>query len=313
MPDGRLKKAVLDKRGVYQLGLQGPDIFFYNLPMLRFSDCRNVGSVMHDHRVNRFFQCYLAAMDGLAVSDPDESECAEAYLAGYISHYIADSIIHPYIYGRINYNPEIDEKLYMGVHGQLESDIDAILLMKFEHLKPSEFSRADTVEFDGKDLGFLSEFLAECINKTFYSDLPGKGYHITAADVSRSVRSVRIENRLLADRKGIKKSIVSKLERIYPGYPIVSGMFTTDTIVNSETKALNLDHEQWVDPWDTSIRSSASLPDLYKETVKKTDEVMTLTAELFETGLPLADEDKIVLLDELGNRSFHSGLDVKDF
>ena len=46
-------------RWLYQLGLQGPDIFFYNLPILRHRDYRNVGTHMHESHVNLFFRNYL--------------------------------------------------------------------------------------------------------------------------------------------------------------------------------------------------------------------------------------------------------------
>ena len=56
MPQTSLKFIIAKYRWLYQLGLQGPDIFFYNLPILRHRDHRNVGSHMHEHLVNRFFR-----------------------------------------------------------------------------------------------------------------------------------------------------------------------------------------------------------------------------------------------------------------
>ena len=47
MPSGQLKFIIAKYRWLYQLGLQGPDMFFYNIPILRHRDYRNVGSYMH--------------------------------------------------------------------------------------------------------------------------------------------------------------------------------------------------------------------------------------------------------------------------
>ena len=55
MPQNNLKFIIAKYRWLYQLGLQGPDMFFYNLPILRHRDHRNVGSYMHEHHVNYFF------------------------------------------------------------------------------------------------------------------------------------------------------------------------------------------------------------------------------------------------------------------
>ena len=57
MPQNNLKCIIAKDRWLYQLGLQGPDMFFYNLPILRHRDHRNVGSHMHEHQVNDFFRC----------------------------------------------------------------------------------------------------------------------------------------------------------------------------------------------------------------------------------------------------------------
>ena len=42
MPQNNLKFIIAKYRWLYQLGLQGPDMFFYNLPILRHRDHRNV-------------------------------------------------------------------------------------------------------------------------------------------------------------------------------------------------------------------------------------------------------------------------------
>ena len=57
MPQNNLKFIIAKYRWLYQLGLQGPDMFFYNLPVLRHRDHRNVGSYMHEHHVNDFYRC----------------------------------------------------------------------------------------------------------------------------------------------------------------------------------------------------------------------------------------------------------------
>ena len=59
LPSNPLKHIISKYRWLYQLGLQGPDMFFYNIPILRHRDYRNVGSYMHEHHVNLFFDVYL--------------------------------------------------------------------------------------------------------------------------------------------------------------------------------------------------------------------------------------------------------------
>ena len=42
LPNNYLKHVISKYRWLYQIGLQGPDIFFYNIPILRHRDYRNV-------------------------------------------------------------------------------------------------------------------------------------------------------------------------------------------------------------------------------------------------------------------------------
>ncbi len=102
MPGNQLKYTIAKYRWLYQLGLQGPDIFFYNIPIIRHRDYRNVGSYMHEHHIRDFFSCYLDSLGEI----PSKQQRAEglAYFCGYLCHYIGDSICHPYVYGRIGYD-----------------------------------------------------------------------------------------------------------------------------------------------------------------------------------------------------------------
>ena len=92
MPQNNLKFIIAKYRWLYQLGLQGPDMFFYNLPVLRHRDHRNVGSYMHEHHVNDFFRCAFTRLS--KIESRQQREEGLAFLCGFISHYIGDSICH---------------------------------------------------------------------------------------------------------------------------------------------------------------------------------------------------------------------------
>ena len=74
MPFTPLKHTIAKYRWLYQIGLQGPDIFFYNIPILRHRDYRNVGSHMHEYHVNRFFRNCLNEI--AAISSKQQREQA---------------------------------------------------------------------------------------------------------------------------------------------------------------------------------------------------------------------------------------------
>ena len=55
LPNNQLRRIISKYRWLYQLGLQGPDMFFYNIPILRHRDYRNVGNpVLSPCNITRF-------------------------------------------------------------------------------------------------------------------------------------------------------------------------------------------------------------------------------------------------------------------
>ena len=77
LPNNQLKRIIAKYRWLYQLGLQGPDMFFYYIPVLRHRDYRNVGSYMHEHHINEFFRCSLNRLSRL--QSRQQREQAAAY------------------------------------------------------------------------------------------------------------------------------------------------------------------------------------------------------------------------------------------
>ena len=84
MPQNNLKFIIAKYRWLYQLGLQGPDMFFYNLPILRHRDHRNIGSYMHEHHVNDFFRCAFTRLS--KIESKQQREEGLAFLCGFIGH-----------------------------------------------------------------------------------------------------------------------------------------------------------------------------------------------------------------------------------
>ena len=166
LPTNQLKFIIAKYRWLYQLGVQGPDMFFYNIPVLRHRDYRNVGSYMHEHHVQDFFSCCLKHLS--SIPSRQQREQGIAYLAGFFCHYIGDYICHPFVYGRIQYDPKKPTTHAHGLHALLENDLDALLLARYKKKKPSQFNQAATICLNGLETQFISRFLADCINETYY-------------------------------------------------------------------------------------------------------------------------------------------------
>ena len=308
MPQNNLKFIIAKYRWLYQLGLQGPDMFFYNLPVLRHRDHRNVGSYMHEHHVNDFFRCAFTRLS--KIESRQQREEGLAFLCGFISHYIGDSICHPYVYGRIHYDAEHPTAACHGLHAKLENDIDALLLMKYKKKKPSQFNQAATICLNGQEIQFLSRFLSRCINETYYPITERNIFQVTEGMVTRSVYAIRFGGRLLSDPAGHKRNTIQFFESMFLKHPIASKKLVTDDTPKGVRKTLNLDHEVWTNPWNKTLASSASFLDLYRQTLQKCNLMYYQFNSMLTSEIPLKDQSFEMFLSELGNYSYHSGLDV---
>ena len=307
MPFTPLKHTIAKYRWLYQLGLQGPDMFFYNIPILRHRDYRNVGSYMHEHKVNAFFECCLRRIG--TIRSRQQQEEAISYLAGFMNHYIADSICHPYVYRRIGYPVDAPTSMHHGMHAHLENELDAILLWKYKKKKPSEFNQTATICLNGQEIQFISHFLASCINETYYPITYRNNFQVTPAMVHRSIWALRFGCRTLSDKTGKKKFGIAQVESIFVNHPVASAKMVTDSVTDYRSSC-NLNHEAWGNPWDPTRVSTASFVDLFHETLDKCSRVYALLNSAVTDNVPLDKQDLSPLLMELGNESYHSGLPV---
>lgn len=322
LPSNPLKHLIAKYRWLYQLGLQGPDMFFYNLPILRYKDNRNVGSYMHEHHVRDFFVTYI--QETLQIPSHQQREQAIAYFCGYVCHYICDSICHPFVYGRIQYDTDQSSMKYHGLHAQLENEIDAILLQKYKKKKPSQFNQAATICLNPQEMQFITRFLCDCINIAYYPITYENNYQVTPRMIHRSILAMRYGCRTLADPSGHKRNRVEFMESIFLKNPVITHKIVTDQAPDPR-KSLNLDHETWTNPWDRRLASNASFMDLFRQSLARCGRVYSLialrllarqnpapelTAEHKKTSPETVSEeiDFTDIIEELGNYSFHSGL-----
>ncbi len=98
--DTHLKSCIFAYRQEYNVGLQGPDIFFFYKPY-RKTDIADYGIVCHEQPAIRMFAPILAKV---------RENAALSYLMGLICHYTLDACCHPYVYG---HSRELSDHLRM--------------------------------------------------------------------------------------------------------------------------------------------------------------------------------------------------------
>ena len=107
-----LKEVIIHHRDLFDIGVHGPDIFFYDLMHKELS---RFGSQLHYKPAREFFE-HCAEV----YRENDEKDEMLAYLLGFLSHFALDSQCHGYI------NKKVRES---GIsHNKVEAEYDAHMI-----------------------------------------------------------------------------------------------------------------------------------------------------------------------------------------
>lgn len=281
----------------FGLGLQGPDVFFYDLfSYLRYKV--SPGSAAHSGKAGSFF--YYLLQSRTLFSDPSDYETTCAYILGFIGHYTLDTFCHPYIYDKSHYDK--NDPSYYGRHVYLETDIDSLLLAQKKHLRPSEFHADRTIRLSGRERHVIASMLCYVYGHVFPQ------YRLNHLHTRLVTCMMELGVRVLRDPSGKKKALLRMAERCIPGYAFASPLIASDRL-HFTTDPLNLSHRRWSNPWDRSHTSTASFPELMQKASVRYRKRIKLCEDVFFQDTP----DSITeakLLEDLGSRSYSSGLHV---
>ncbi len=182
------KQCIQRFRRLYEMGQQGPDIFFYFNPLWDTA-AGELGHSYHKMTGQEFFT--LAC--GQATS-----EAARAYLFGLLGHYCLDSLSHPFV-NRVHKSGE-------AAHVPLEKEFDRYLMAADKLPDPH------TQDLSGK----IHLTRGECVTvAAFYPPA-------TPGNVHRSVRRMAFALRLLSKKQAplIGRIKPSLLDHRIPAEPV---------------------------------------------------------------------------------------------
>lgn len=297
LDDNYVKDCCKKYPSSFSYGLQGPDIFFF-FTLVHFANRKSLGSMIHTEKVNLFLENMLRYVTH--IKNPDAKANAVAYYAGFIGHYVLDTNVHPFVYGRTRYDE--NDKLYHSRHIFLETDIDTLVLEKYTGLKPTGFRQDKAVFIPWEENKVVRKVLLYTIHKTYPDYVLFPLWMPTAMYMMSICTHGLIDNTF-----GHKKYIFRTLEKIFAGKPLLSPLIASDKfIINSDP--LNLKHEEWKNPWDESIRSTESFEDLYDKAEKQYLSYLDMLNDLLKKK---TRENVTKFLQVLGNKSYHSGLDLQ--
>ena len=135
-----VRQTIQRFRRMYDMGLQGPDFFFYYNIFMKTS-VGQLGSTFHHQSGREFFPeaCKAAT-----------SDAAKAYLYGLLGHYCLDSTCHPFV----NRLATIGE----AAHIPLESEFERFLLVLDKETSPQTFDMSKHLKLTRGECMTVSSF-----------------------------------------------------------------------------------------------------------------------------------------------------------
>lgn len=210
-----IKKIIIENKEIYDIGLHGPDLLFYYLP-LKTNEINSIGYNMHEKTGKEVFDTFRKIM-----TSKKQINHYLAYYYGFICHFVLDATCHGYIEKRIHES---------GVsHGEMEVEFDCFLMIE-DGLNPISHH--------------LTNHLVACEeNAKIIADF----YKITTKQTKKAIKGMKMYNDLLAAPSKLKRKIIYALLRISGNYKEMHGLlvnYEANPLCKDSTEKLNQFYKQ---------------------------------------------------------------------
>ena len=270
----------------YKVYCQNMDpLYFYHIFFLKNNNIQQIGHDFHNQEIFNYFKVMIID------NKKNKDEELFTFISGLITHYKADSIMHPYI----NYLSHNKEKIKeIDKHFEIETYIDNYFVNKYEEVNYKTYNNSKLV-FNYTKEKIIEEEINKVFKKFFHYDNMGIKYYQalkTMAFVFKYIRN---------DKLGIKKQIY----KIIDSNPFnirrckyLSYHFSLD----NDAYYLNLNHNTWFNYKNKKNTSNKSFLDLYEDV---TNEASYIINEVYSH---IFENKEINLYKLIGNNSYSNGL-----
>ena len=234
-----LQERIKDYLPLYHIGIHGPDILFYYEP-LHSNEISRLGYEMHDAEAEEFFE---NARRKILAADGEEKMAMEAYIAGFICHFMLDSECHGYVAEKMEES---------GIsHSEIETEFDSMLMRK-KGLDPHMRNAAKHVMVNEKCAEIIAPF-----------------FGLEPRQILKAVKSMKRCHTLLLAPKKSKRVFLDTVLKVSGNYDSIHGM-----IVNEEPNPRCVDSN-----WELFRRLKAAVEpceDLIEEYLEGCTEIKPL-------------------------------------
>lgn len=175
---GDVRRTIQRFRRLFDVGLHGPDIFFFQPAFIKSSP-RFLGIKFHEQSGKEFFQRVCRAVR------LERSEAAQAYLYGILCHYCLDAVLHPFVKQNVSENV---------THLQIEAEFDRFLLETDGKVPPCAQDLSPHLKLTPGEWETVAKFYPPA----------------TARNVRDSLQNMARVTKMLAVPEGAKRSLMEK-------------------------------------------------------------------------------------------------------
>ena len=292
---GDMHRGLKACRGVFNLGAQGPDFFFYYVPGLVCKRSRGVGQDIHRGRFGAFFMHMARQMKELR--DPARHQALLAYLSGLLVHYAVDAHAHPYVYAQVH-RPGSTRLQESARHRHLETSIDVLLLAQQAGLRPQQVAQWRLLCHTPGQRHTVGQAFSRAIHAVH-------NRVVRPGEVCNAITHMLLWTRVLQSRRGRRKRWLAKLEDavLGRGVRLLSGMVHCPHM-RRFVDYLNEKRQTWHAPWAPEVSRTESFMDLYTAAVADATR-MVQALHGYAAGTTSAAQLQAVV----GNRSLQNGME----
>lgn len=272
----------------YKIYCQNMDVlYFYHILYLKNNQVQVLGHRFHNENVFDYFKTLI--------EDNKKNKNHElfTFIAGLITHYKADSIIHPYINylsHNVNRTKEIDK------HFEIETYLDNYFINKYETNNYQRFNNSKLV-FNYTEERIIKEEITKIFKQYFNFNNMGIKYYQALKTMAFVYKHIRY------DKYGIKR-ILYKIIDFNPFNIRKTEYLSYHFRLDNDSFYLNSNHHRWFNYNDERYTSNQSFIDLYNDVIEKSSFIIN---ELYDY---IFKDKKVDLYRLIDNYSYSTGLKI---
>lgn len=286
-----IKNTIRQSKGAFLLGLQGPDIFLYDILQSMVTKDKNIGKIMHTERTDIYFYKFISYV---REHNLYHNPTVLAYFYGILCHYCLDCATHPYVYYFTSSNDTtpVGKQASLEAHFRFEANIDQLLFHDFTGIPISNIHRSNFMKISSKEIKTLSPVIAFAVSETYKSDF---SYSFIEGSIKRGL----LINSILNDKYGIKRCCIGKIENIFSKKHMITSMIYSKKLPSRS--CLNEDKKDWYIPVDNT-KMQVSFIDLYHQGLTQAHMLINMASEMMNGKCKISK-----FINATGAMSYHTG------